>query len=226
MEPVRHNWSCEETEARLCDYLDGTLEFEAQAQMESHAASCNRCASIVASVSGLVSNLHRLEPLPEPLHLSSAILQATIRPGHVKTGWRNWLGWLAPIFQPRFSYGAVSVLVTVLVVSRALGIQWRKPVLGDLKPVNLVYAANRQTHQAYARSVKFIDDLRLVYEIQTRLHPEDEPQPAEEPAKAAPGLMIAPGQKPSQQLMNRTRDRFPAMNEASFVGHALPGRNI
>jgi hypothetical protein len=225
MEPVRHKWSCEETDAQLCDYLDGTLASEARAKLESHAASCARCASMVASVSELVRNLHRLEPLKESPHLSSKILEATIGPGRFKAGWRMWLGWLRPISQPRFSYGAVSVLVTVIVVSQALGIQWRKPVLADLNPVNLVHTANRRAHQAYARSVKFIDDLRLVYEIQTRLHPENEPQQTEEPANATPGQTMAPGQKPPQQLMNGTRHRFPALNEASYAVHALPGRN-
>ncbi len=226
MVPAHHNWSCKETEAQLYDYLEGNLASEARVQMESHAASCTQCASMVASVSGLVHSLRRMEQLPEPLHLSSAILEATIGPGRVKTGWRMWLSWLRPISQPRFSYGAVSVLVTVIVVSQALGIQWRKPVLADLNPVNLVHAANRQAHQAYARSVKFIDDLRLVYEIQSRLHPEDEPQPAEEPANVTPDQMMAPGQKSPQQLMNRTRSHFPALNEASFAVHALPGRDI
>lgn len=226
MEPVPHNWSCEQTEAQICDYLDGTLASEARTQFESHAASCARCGSMLANVNGLVRNLRRLEPLVEPPHLSSAILDATLGPRRHKFTWRTWLGWLRPIAQPRFTYGTVSVLVTVIVISHALGIQWRKPALADLNPVNVVHAANRQTHQAYARSVKFVSDLRLIYEIQTRLHPQNESEQTAEPSAETPGETLAPGQRTPQQLMNRTEHHFPAHSQASFILHALPGRSI
>jgi hypothetical protein len=35
--------------------------------------------------------------------------------------------------------------------------------------------ANRQAHLTFAKSAKFVNDLRVVYEIQTRLQPESEP---------------------------------------------------
>jgi anti-sigma factor RsiW len=38
MEPMRHNWSCEETEAQLTEYLDGTLAALTRAQVEAHVA--------------------------------------------------------------------------------------------------------------------------------------------------------------------------------------------
>ena len=53
-------------------------------------------------------------------------------------------------------------------------------------------SANRQAHLAYARGAKFVNDLRVVYEIQSRLQPEQEPANSpvvapspEQPSRAA-----------------------------------------
>ena len=66
MEPTRHNWSCEETEAQLTEYLDVTLAASTRAQVEAHVASCAGCASMIANVGELLRRLARLEPVAEP----------------------------------------------------------------------------------------------------------------------------------------------------------------
>src|SRR3981189_3556630 len=123
METTGHNWSCKEAEAQLTEYLDGTLAASTRAQVEAHVASCARCASMIANVGALVRSLAQLEPVAEPPNLASAILdapklgssllEATLGPRRGKSDWRAWFGWLRPLSQPRFAYGAVSVMVTV-----------------------------------------------------------------------------------------------------------------
>jgi hypothetical protein len=225
MKPDGHNWSCQETEARLGDYLDATLDSTTQGQLESHAASCGDCASLIASVSGLVSSLRQLDPVVEPPNLPARILVATLGSRGVRSGWRSWLGWLRPVSQPRFAYGAVSVLVTIVVVSQAIGFEWRESAIASLNPVSIVHAANRQAHQAYARSVKFFDDLRLVYEIQTRLHPDAESEQIAEPPAGSPEKNSAPGQNTVPHLMNRMEHNDPARHQALFIIHSRPGRS-
>jgi hypothetical protein len=61
-----------------------------------------------------------------------------------------------------------------MVLLSASGFSWRKPKIADLSPVNLYRNADRQAHLVYARGSKFISDLRVVYEIQSRLHQENE----------------------------------------------------
>ena len=226
MEPIRHNLSCEEIEAQLSDYLDGTLAPSVRAEIEDHAASCARCAEIIANVGNLVRSLAQLEPLAEPPNLASAILGATLGPQRVKLSWRAWFGWLRPFSQPRFAYGAVSVMVTVIVISQALGIQWRAPAIADLNPANVAHAANRQVHQAYARGVKLVSDLRLVYEIQTRLHPATETEQTAEPPAETPGETIPPGQNAPRRMINRIDPNFPALNQASLKIYPQSGRSI
>ena len=41
----------------------------------------------------------------------------------------------------------------------------------DFNPISIARSANRTAHLIYARSVKFVNDLRVVYEIQSRLQP-------------------------------------------------------
>jgi anti-sigma factor RsiW len=218
MDPNSHNWICVDTETYLCDYLDDTLPSEARIQLESHATSCAGCASMVAGVSGLVRQLQQLEPLAEPAQLSSAILDATLGPRRAKSRWRHWFDWLSPLSRPRFAYGALSVLLTVIVSSQALGLQWHKSAAATLNPVNLVHTANRQAHQVYARGAKVFSDLRLVYEIQTRLQPEDEIEPIPEPPPvAAPGGAVVPGQEKQQKLLNISTRKHRIRNEASNV---------
>src|SRR6266699_1925858 len=105
MESTHHIWSCEETEARLGDYLDGTLAPSMRSQVEAHVASCARCSSTIVNVGGLVRSLAQLKPVAEPPNLASAILEATLGPRRGKSDWKAWLGWLRPFSQPRFAYG-------------------------------------------------------------------------------------------------------------------------
>ncbi len=196
------NWNCENIEERLSDYLDGGLPKAEAATFSAHVAGCARCTQLVASVRGLVGALHALEPVAPPPHLVSSILDQTSGPRTSRSSWRSWLGWTRAVWQPRFAFGALTVVVTLVVVTQALGVQWHTPTLADLNPVNLYRSADREAHLIYARGAKFFSDLRVVYEIQSRLQsnePEAPPQkpPAAQPA--APGKSEGPETTPLNQ---------------------------
>ena len=179
-------WNCEHIETHLSDYVDQLLDLEQQRLFIGHVASCSRCKKLVAQVSGCVTQLHHLPPVDEPPRLTRQILEATLGPWKLATGWRKVLLSLRPIAQPRFAMGAVAMLLVLTVVSSALGIDWSTVRAADLKPANLYREANRKSHLMYARGVKFVSDLRVVYEIQTRLQSPQEQQPQPQ-APAAPG---------------------------------------
>jgi anti-sigma factor RsiW len=195
------NWTCEQIEARLSEYVDRLLTAEERRGFEAHAASCARCAPLVARVSGLVSAMHHLEPIEPPMGLERRIIEATLGARATKGTWRAWFGWAQFLRQPKFAYGAISLIVTLVVVSQAVGIQWRKPTLADLNPVNMYRNADRNAHLLYARGTKFVTDLRVVYEIQSRLRTEGEAQPApESKPKNAPGSSDGPDKKSPQNM--------------------------
>ncbi len=182
-------WTCEQTEARLSDYLDGLLQPAAQAAFDLHVNSCARCTPLVAGVSHVLGALHKLEQVEPSPQLVNSILTVTQGP----QTWRNAKRWLRSLQSPRFVYSAVSVAATVVVLLTAAGFNWRKPKLADLAPATIYRNANNQVHLVYARSTKFVSDLRVVYEIQSRIN-ENEQNPAirertipQTPPKKEPG---------------------------------------
>src|SRR5580692_5223126 len=176
------DWNCALTEERLSDYLEGKLSAAEAAAFSAHMASCANCTETVAQVSGLVDQMHKLEMVEEPPQLIAKILDATLGPRTQKESWRQWFGWISVVWQPRFAMGLAAAVASVVIVSYAAGLTPAKLKKADLSPANVLRSANRQAHLTYARGAKFVNDLRVVYEIQSKLQPEPEPMPVSNPA--------------------------------------------
>lgn len=209
------SWSCEQTEARLSDYLDGVLTAAEQAEFDAHVNGCARCTPLVASVAHLVSGMHSMQQVEAPPRLVYAILDKTLGPRDTATGWRAVLGWVRSMGSVRFAYGALSVVGTLLIFVTASGFNWRKPKLADLQPATIYRNADRHAHLVYARGTKFVNDLRVVSEIQSRLRESDEI-----PANSESTVPQAPQKEPG-----RTDGSQPAspkqQNRANDVTHQL-----
>lgn len=167
-------WTCEQTEARLSDYLDETLSGAERTAFDAHVNGCARCTPLVASVSQLLSGLHSMEQVEAPPRLVYSILDKTLGPRESASGWQAVLGWVSGIASMRFAYGALSVAATLLMLVTATGFNWRHPKLADLQPANLYHSADREVHLVYARGTKFVSDLRVVNEIQSRVREDSE----------------------------------------------------
>jgi anti-sigma factor RsiW len=173
------NWTCEQTEARLSDYLDGLLQPAEQSAFNVHVNTCEKCAPLVAGVARTLGGLYALEPVEPPAELEDAILTATLG----APSWRNLRRWLKSLQSPRFVCSMASVAATFLVILAASGFSFSKPKLADLRPATIYRKTNSKVHVVYAQSVKFVSDLRVVYEIQTRLNENAQiPATREQPA--------------------------------------------
>ena len=160
-------WSCEQIEERLTDYLDGTLSAAERPRCRSHGK--------LLALRGVGRERRRdggalqgLEPLPVPPLLAVKILDRTLGPHKEPGGWRAWLGWTRFFVQPRFAYGALTVFITMIVISQALRDHWNRPTMADLNPISALHSVDRQAHLVYARGAKFVTDLRVVYEIESQ----------------------------------------------------------
>ena len=191
------SWSCIQIEERLSDHLEGALTQAEQFEFQQHVAICPKCAPLVAQVKVAIGRLHTLEQEEAPANLVPSILDQTLGPRKAKRGWSSWVQLL---WQPRFAMGAVTALASLLIIFQATGgLRSNGGGLASLNPVNLYNSVDRHAHLAIARTVKFMNDLRVVYEIQSRLQPSNAPQPAGQQTSPAPPPTEQKNQKESRQ---------------------------
>jgi len=206
------NWTCEQTEARLSDYLDGLLQPAEQSAFNVHVNTCEKCAPLVAAVAHTLGGLYALEAVEAPAELENAILTATLG----APSWRNLRHWLRNLRSPRFVYSMASVAATMFIILAASGFSFSKPKLAELRPATIFHNADRKAHRAYAQSVKFVSDLRVVYEIQTRLN-ENEQSPA---SREQTIPQDSPGKQPGRS--DKTNPSAPKQqNRADETGRNL-----
>lgn len=202
-------WTCDQTEARLSDYLEGILKGPERAEFEAHMQGCAECAPLVESVRSLMSEMQSMEAVEVPPGLVYTILDQTLGPRDKVSGWQAFQKFLRGLATPKFAYGAASVMATFFILVSASGLSLRKPKLADLNPATMSRNMNRQMHLGYAHVVKYVSDLRVVYEIQSRLR-QDENQlqtvPEETSPKATPDKQPGPGDdhtRKEQKQQNR-----------------------
>ena len=191
------DWNCTFTEERLSDYLDGALAPEGRRACEAHSATCAACAEMLASVGKLVAKMHALEPLREPDFLARRIVARTTGARAQQHEIASFAGWFNLVWQPRFAMGIATVAATVVILAHAAGLRLGHLNPGDLNPLNVAREANRQAHLTYARGEKFVNDLRVVYEIRAVLAaPPEQPAPQN---RATPAPNGAPQTAPETQ---------------------------
>jgi len=210
------DWNCIATEERLSDYLEGTLAAADASALAAHAAGCARCSALVARVGGLISQMHQVDLVEEPPHLIRGILDVTIGPRKQKQAWEGWFSWVPLVWQPRVGIGLATVAASLAIVLHAAGVNVRDVKMSDLRPANVMRAANRQAHLTYAHGAKFVNDLRVVYEIQSRLTPQTEPEAAPSPSPEPQPTTVDPREK-SQATPHPNHREARRLNAPTYV---------
>jgi anti-sigma factor RsiW len=174
--------TCAEIEILLADYVDGTIRGEEKLALETHLKSCQECAELAADVAGAMSFMERASTVEAPPELVTRILfEVTSGPSaaQVKPSWtRRIFGkWLEPVLQPRYAMGMAMTVLSFAMLGRFTGIH-RQLTAADLDPVKIWMATEDRAHRVWERSVKYYENLRVVFEIQTQLKEwNDEPRP-------------------------------------------------
>jgi anti-sigma factor RsiW len=224
-------WTCEHIEERLSDHLDGLLAGEDERGFAAHVAGCARCSALVSRVGGALAAVRGMEAVELPGELIPSILEKTLGPKwkqqrrwagllapKPQKRWAGWLGWIQPVFQPRFAMGFATVFLLGFVTLAAAGVELS---ISDLSPRNV----RRQAHLVYARSVKFVNDLRVVTEIQTRLQTvserEGETDSKEKQEKKEP----SPNDKRKRES-NQLNRRPDELYSLAAIMPGMPGRSI
>jgi len=167
---IKPGMQCAEFDALLADAIDRTLSGERRERFEQHKATCAACATLFAEVSTGLEWLGEIEEVTPPPMLVHNILAATSAAGQQMASAPRGSLWLrlrqqsqtffAPVLTPRFGMSMGMAFFSITLMLNLAQIRIR-----DLTPHNL-------SHTFYSNEsklVKYYENMRLVYEIQSRV---------------------------------------------------------
>jgi len=181
--------TCAELEIFICDYVDGTLSPAQKAEVERHLGQCPNCAELARDSAAAVRFMESAADVEPPPELITRILHDSPwkKVGIVRRGAPSWLGRMfSPLVQPRIVLGMAMTILSFSLLKPfvAPGLRQLKPE--DLKPSAVWASIDDQAHRFWARTVKYYENLKVVYQIQTMLR-EWQQQDEDQPADAASG---------------------------------------
>jgi hypothetical protein len=197
---TKHGIECTEFETLLTDALDGEGRLSAarKESFDAHRRVCKVCGPLFAEVQAGQQWLRSLEEVEPPMHLVHNILAATS--GVVSTrslaatssGRTTPFGerareWWDSVFtpvtafvrQPRFVMSFGMIFFSFSLALNAAGVKPADVAKVDLRPSALRHAYN----DAQIKVVKYYDNIRFVYEIESKLR---ELKRANTPAQPTP----------------------------------------
>lgn len=193
--PIR--MQCAEFEALLAEALDGQLGGEQLEKFQQHRELCPVCGPLFAQAETGLSWLKAVPQVEPPVNLASRILAATTGaqarvPAAVPVvpSWPERLrGWIEPVLapvwstarQPRFAMSFAMAFFSVSIALNAAGVRLGALRSADLRPSALV----RGYYETSAKVVKYYENIRFVYELESRVRDLKRATEPEEPARPA-----------------------------------------
>jgi putative zinc finger protein len=180
--------NCGQIEILLCDYLDGTLPAPERAEFERHLAGCSACTELARDAGAAVAFMDRAAAVDAPPELLTRILAATrdAEPSALSRilglgRLRSSVGrWFAPLLEPRLVMGMALTVLSFSMMAKCAGVPVRQLKPSDLSPANVYASAEDRISRGWDRTVKFYENLRFVYDVQSRLRQWTEQQEEED----------------------------------------------
>lgn len=200
--------NCAEFEILLSDYVDGTVSIEQRRAVETHADNCAACREFLRDVFQAVSFMDGVEDVAPPPELITQIVyhapRGRVRDESERRGFFNraFNKWLQPALQPRFAMGMAMTILSFAMLGRCTGVQVQEIKPADLNPGKLWNNLEDRAYRSWDRTVKYYENLRLVYEIETRLQEirdQQQAMPAPKPAVKSGESTTAPQSKGGTQ---------------------------
>jgi Putative zinc-finger len=178
----KNGMQCSEFDALLTEALDGTLAGAKLERFRAHATVCSVCGPLFAEVDAGRRLLLSLEEIEPPAHLMNSILAATsgFDTARLHTTAQRQLSlvdrlraWVAPVFnpffgvirQPRFAMSFGMVFFSVTMALNVAGVK-----MTDLRHIDLRPSAiSRGYHMTQGRVVKYYENIRFVYQIESKV---------------------------------------------------------
>ena len=166
--------TCGEVEILLADYIDGALPAEEAQTVEAHLAGCPACTELARDARLAMAFMERTADAEPPPELLTRILNETASGKHGSLGGapgiQSWMGSvLAIVWQPRLVMGMALTMVSFSMMAKCAGISPRQLRPADMDPKKVWASLDDRAMRAWTRSVKFYEDIKFVYEIQSSL---------------------------------------------------------
>jgi anti-sigma factor RsiW len=197
--------NCGEFEVLLADYLDGTLSVEQRATLELHTSTCVSCRALMEDAGAAVNFLKRADDVVAPPELITRIAYGAPL-GRVRLPFerqslfsRLTSKWLQPILQPRLAMGMAMTILSFAMLERCTGVRVQHLQAADLNPIRIWSGVEDRALRVKDRTVKYYENLRWVYEIETRLKTLQEQQDAAEQAQQSKQKKSTNGAKAPDQ---------------------------
>lgn len=188
-----------ELENLASEYLEGLLDEVRHDQVEEHLRGCGSCRETLADVQLAIDACRSAGDAEPPPWLIPKIRLVTVGEARASFG-EQLRASLHSIRQPRLAYATAMAVFSISLLINIAGFNLRSLRPQDLNPSTWVYRVNRAGHLFYARAEKFYDDLRIVYEIESRFknaesQPADQEEPGskQNPSPGRPASTVAPG---------------------------------
>ena len=235
---------CADFEALLSDALDATLHGATLAAFEAHRESCLACAAMYQEAAAGMHWLKGLEDIDAPKYLVHNILAQTIgsvpelsaQAAPIGESWMEKLKAriapvFAPVMTPRFAMSFGMAFFSITMLANVAGIH-----VSDLKHLDISAKGLQKTYYSTeARVVRYYENIRLVYEIESRvrdLRRAATPEKQEENAPKSPENKKGSSNEQQHKYQNYGRDasqpvlaRCPVVDEHVIEQARLNRRN-
>jgi len=227
-ETVHNAMPCSEFELLLGDALEGKLAAEQKARFRTHAATCPNCGPMLEFAQAGFASLQALPEVEPPRHLVHNILAATTgaekaaaRVTAVELGWRERVrGWVRPVLAPRFAMSSGMAFFSFMLVLNLAGVKLSDLRHVDLRPTSVQHAAQHTYYDTEARVVKYYENIRLVYQIQSSVRaikdaerdPNENGKQKQPPRKEKNDTSSDPNRRQQQQYSREMRQHTLALN--------------
>ena len=174
-EELKNGVQCAEFDALLADALDGTLTGTRRTRFDAHKASCTACTEMFAETEAGLNWLRALPEVEPPTGFVERVLIATSgAQAHTRAAkpesWMDRLrGYVAPVMatvmHPRFAMSFGMAFFSITLLLNVAGVKASDIKQVDLRPSAIV----RGYYEASGRLVKYYENIRFVYELETKV---------------------------------------------------------
>ena len=204
---------CLEFEALLADALDGTLTGQAMANFNSHKASCPTCAPMFAEAEAGLSWLKSLDEVEPPADMVRSIMLATVGMENaaqaIQVERKPFMQKLrelvqpifAPVMTPRFAMSFGMAFFSISMLLNVSGVR-----IADLRNMDLsARGLTRTYHETQAKAAKYYDNMRVVYEVQSKVRDLKRAATSDEGKQQ--------NNQGTEQDQNKTKSKEPERNQ-------------